>query len=83
VALVHVIIVLRLKYVIVEAVVVIERVVQQVDIMVVPVELCGVVIINQAVLVVMIVFNNQLLVVITIVKPTKVGGTVRHEKKTK
>ncbi len=79
----HVIIVLRLKYVIVEAVVVIERVVQQVDIMVVPVELCGVVIINQAVLVVMIVFNNQLLVVITIVKPTKVGGTVRHEKKTK
>ncbi len=91
--LVHVIIVIQHNYAIIEeVVVVIERVVQQVDIvtisnngmdlMVVPVETCGVVvIINQVVLVAMIVFNNKLLVVMVIVNQTTIGGTVHHENK--
>jgi hypothetical protein len=77
VVLVHVIIVIQHNYAIIE-VVVIEQVVRRVDtivinnngmdLMAVPVVICGVAIISQVVLVVMIVFNSQLLVVMVIVK---------------
>jgi hypothetical protein len=93
VVLVLVITVIQDKYVTIEVVVVvvIERVVQRVDIiiisnngmhlMVVPVETCGLVIIK--LVVAMIVSHNKLVAVMVIVNRIKVGGTVHHETKTK
>lgn len=93
----HGIIVIRHNYVEVEVVVIImvteliEEVIQQVDItivnnngteqMVVPVDTCGVMIVNRVVvLAVMIVINHKIQVVTAIVKQIQVGGTIRHEK---
>ncbi len=91
----HVITVIQLKHAIIEAVavaVVIAQVVQQVDIiiinhngrhlMVVPVVICGLVIIK-LVVVVMSGPNNRLVAVMVIVNRIKVGGTVQHETKNK
>jgi hypothetical protein len=89
----HVIIVIQPKYAIIEevAVVVAEQVVRLVDTItthnngmhqiMVPVETCEVLIVNQVlVVVVTIVFNNKQPVIVVVVKQIKVGGTVRHEK---
>ena len=98
----HVITVIQHNYVIVEAVVVVvtvvaavERVVHQVDItiinhgmdpMVVPVVICGPVIIKVVVVpvVVMNVTNNQLVpATVIVVNRIRVGGTIQHETKIK
>jgi hypothetical protein len=90
----HVIIVIQPKHAIIEeevAAVVAEQVVRLVDIItthnngmhqiMVPVETCEVLIVNQVlVVVVTIVFNNKQPVIVVVVKQIKVGGTVRHEK---
>jgi hypothetical protein len=88
----HVIIVIQPKYAIIEevAVVVAEQVVRLVDTItthnngmhqiMVPVETCEVLIVNQVLVVVTIVFNHKQPVMVVVVKQIKVGGTVRHEK---
>jgi hypothetical protein len=92
---VHAITVIQPNHVIIEAVLVaaIERVVQQVDIIIInnngmhlTVVLYGLVIIKLlvvVVVVVMIVTNHKLVPVMQIVNRIRVGGTVHHETKTK